>query len=71
MYLVDEINLNIDRINKKMKEKYSDVDWNVVEKRKYYEFEDVKSMKLGKVIELSFRVLYDELYDKLNLIFEK
>jgi len=71
MYLVDEINLNIDRISKKMKEKYSDVDWNVVEKRKYYEFEDVKSMKLGKVIELSFRVLYDELYDKLNLIFEK
>ena len=67
--LVNEIDKNIFKINAYIKDKYNNINWNIIESRKENNGE-YKALKLGKVWELANGVLYNELYKKLNNVLE-
>ncbi len=64
--LVDEINKNISKINYKIKEKYSNVNWDVINSKK----DDDNGLKLGKIWDLASGILEKELLENLNQILE-
>jgi len=71
--LIYEIDRNINKISPKIKEKYSTIDWNVIENRKHIDEktgERWNSMNIGKAWELASGVIKDELLDKLNKLLE-
>ena len=63
--LVNDIDMSINKINSKIKNKYNNINWNVITSRV-----DIDGLKLGKIWELATGVLENELYDKLNIILE-
>jgi len=67
--LVDNIELNLSRITDKLKKKYSNVNWDVINDLKNYD-DGFPSLKIGDVWNLSSNILYNQLYDNLNIILE-
>ena len=63
--LINDIDNNIMKISQKVKDKYSNIDWNIIESRKENDGE-YKTLKLGNVWALANGILYNELYEKLN-----
>ena len=68
--LVDKIDKNLNMISPKIKEKYHNIDWKVIEKRRHYDELFGPSLKLGETWILASKVLKDELLDNLNKILE-
>ena len=74
IYLIDQINNSIHKIGPKIKKKYFNIDWEVIEKRKYIDEktgERWNSMNLGEIWLLANGIIKDELLDKLNELLEK
>ena len=74
IYLIDQINNSIHKIGPKIKKKYFNIDWEVIEKRKYIDEktgERWNSMNLGDIWLLANGIIKDELLDKLNELLEK
>ena len=72
--LIYEIDNNLNKISPKVKEKYSNIDWKVIEKRKYIDEvtgERWNSMNVGETWILANGIIKDELLDKLNDLLEK
>ena len=72
--LIYEIDNNLNKISPKVKEKYSNIDWKVIEKRKYIDEvtgERWNSMNVGEAWILANGIIKDELLDKLNDLLEK
>ena len=67
--LVDKIDRNINIISPKIKRKYNNVNWNIIDSRKEID-NGIKILKLGKIWELSNGLLNKELYNNLNCILE-
>lgn len=67
--LVDKIDRNINIISPKIKRKYGNVNWNIIDSRKETD-NGIKILKLGKIWELSNGLLNKELYNNLNHILE-
>ena len=67
--LVDDIDSNICKIDFKIKNKYSNINWNVINLKKEDDG-DFKVLKLGKIWELANGILEKELYKQLNNILE-
>lgn len=67
--LVDKIDRNINIISPKIKRKYGNVNWNIIDSRKEID-NGIKILKLGKIWELSNGLLNKELYNNLNHILE-
>ena len=67
--LVDKIDRNINIISPKIKRKYSNVNWNIIDSRKEID-NGIKILKLVKIWELSNGLLNKELYNNLNHILE-
>ena len=67
--LVHNIEINIKKINSKVKKKYNNVNWKIIDL--YKETDDgYKILKLGKIWILSSGTLKRELYSKLRNILE-
>ena len=66
--LVDEIDVYLKKISKKIKSKYNNINWQVIEERKHNDDVFGPSLKLGKIWELSSGLLKTELLDNLNNI---
>lgn len=64
---IEEISDNLKRISDKLKKKYKNVPWEIIEKEKYVDDFFGSSMKIGKVYPLA-KSLYDSLYDGLMQI---
>lgn len=62
--LVDEITNNLNKINPKIKCKYNNINWNIMDSKKD------KKNKLGVIWDLASKTLEYELLDKLNKILE-
>lgn len=69
--LFNEIDNNMQKISSSIKQKYNNVNWNIIDSCKHYDFEDFQSLKLRDVMSLAFGGLYNELYDSLNTILEE
>ena len=67
--LVDKIDYNINKINSKIKSKYNDIDWNIIDSKKHDD-NGIKTIKLGEIWNLSSRLLENEMLNKLNKILE-
>ena len=68
--LVNQIEINLARINTKMKRKYANVNWDIIECYKELDG-DYKVLKMGKVWELANIVLKKELKRDLSNILKK
>lgn len=66
---IEDIDYNINKISKRLKKKYSFIDWNIIEKERYYDELVGKSMKLSKVWELA-STLYEQFYQSILGILE-
>lgn len=64
--LVDGIDDCINKISAKLKTKYNNINWQVIEERKHNDNVFGPSLKLGKTWELASGVLKSELLDGLN-----
>lgn len=67
--LIEELDENIDKIDCSLKEKYDEVDWDMVKKDKYIDDVFGTSMKLGDVWEIANKaheVLYNSVFNILN-----
>ena len=67
--LVDKIDENINKINSKIKSKYNDIDWNIIDSKKHDD-NGIKTLKLGEIWKLSSGLLENEMLNKLNKILE-
>lgn len=67
--LVDKIDKNINKINSKIKSKYNDVEWNIIDSKKDND-NGIKTLKLGKIWNLSSGLLENEMLNKLKKILE-
>ncbi len=67
--LMEDIEKSLKKVSKELKKKYSFIDWDVIEKERYYDEVIGKSMKLGKVWKLA-STLYEQLYSSINHILE-
>lgn len=63
-----KINDNIKNINQNIKNKYKNINWNVIEENIYNDKVFKDSIKLSKIWNLSNNLLYNELYNQLNII---
>ena len=63
--LVDAIDECLKKISKKLKEKYNNINWQVIEERKYNDNVFGSSLKLGEIWKLASGVLKSELLDSL------
>ena len=67
--LVNDIEINLKKINFKVKEKYNDINWKIFDD--YYEKDDGFIVrKLGKIWILANGILKKELYNQLRNILE-
>lgn len=67
--LVNDIDINLKKINFKVKEKYNDINWKIFDD--YYEKDDGFIVrKLGKIWILANGILKKELYNQLRNILE-
>ena len=64
--LVDEIDKNISKINSKIKDKYNNVNWDVINSKK----EEDNGLKVGEIWDLASGILENELLESLNQILE-
>lgn len=73
--LVHDVELYIDKISNNIKNKYINIDWNIIKKLYEYDGENngkkIYSLKLGKIWELASHLLYDNFYNKLKTVLEK
>lgn len=67
--LVDKTDENINKINSKIKSKYNNIDWNIIDSKKD-DYNGMQSLKLGEIWNLASGVLEDGLLDGLNKILE-
>jgi len=65
--LVNEVEININKISTKVKRKYDNVNWHVIDSYKEDDGE-LKILKMGKVWELANTVLKKELKSNLSYI---
>lgn len=68
--LVSKIDKSIDNISDKIKIKYSNIKWDIIESRKHND-NDYKALTIGNVWKLSNGILEDELLKGLKSILEK
>ena len=61
-----KINTFINSLDKQIKEKYNNINWNIIQNNMYYDEIFKESIKLNKVWILSNELLYTELYLKLK-----
>ena len=71
IYLLNEIEINLKKISIKIKDKYKNVDWDIIKKEKHYDDVFGESLNLGKTWKLSSTILKDELLDNLILLLEE
>ena len=69
--LLNEIELNINKINIKIKNKYNNIDWKIIEKEKKYDDVFGESLNLGKAWELSSTILRNSLLNDLIKLLEQ
>lgn len=69
--LLNEIEVNINTVNKKIKDKYKNIDWEIIGKEKEYDELFEESLNLGKVWELSSCSLKNELLNNLFILLEQ
>ena len=67
--LVDEIDKNISKINSKIKGKYNNINWDVINSKKEDD-NGIKILKLRKIWDLASGILENELLENLNKILE-
>lgn len=67
--LVYKIEINLNKISSKIKKKYNNVNWNIIDSLKEND-NDYMILKLGKTWKLSNGILKKELYHKLRNILE-
>ena len=67
--LVDEIDKNISKINSKIKDKYNNINWDVINSKKEDD-NGIKILKLRKIWDLASGILENELLENLNKILE-
>lgn len=65
--LVNEVEINLNKISPKVKKKYDKVNWRVIDSYKEADGE-FRILKLGKIWELASNVLKNELKQKLSNI---
>ena len=65
--LVDEIDDSLIDINEKLKNKYKNINWNIISSQKNNE----QSLTVGKVWELSSHLLKDDIYNELKSLLSK
>ena len=68
--ILQEIELNLDKISIKIKEKYKNIDWDIIKKEKHYDEVFEESLNLGKAWILASATLKDNLLNKLILLLE-
>ena len=69
--LINTIDNNLKGISQSLKEKYSSINWNIIENQKHDDEFFGPSLKLGKIWILSNGLLKDELLNNLNKLLEK
>ena len=69
-HLIDRIDKNINKINPKIKNKYNNIKWNIIDSKKE-EDKGLKTLKIGKVLDLAFNMSENNLLEKLNKILEE
>ena len=65
--LVNEIDDSLIDINEKLKNKYKNINWNIISSQKNNE----QSLTVGKVWELSSHLLKDDIYNELKSLLSK
>lgn len=65
IHLIEEVDTCIKKLSNALREKYKEVDWNIIDNTRYVDEVMGKSMKVGKAWEVACS-LYDLIYDKLN-----
>lgn len=68
--IVSEIENNINKINTKIKNKYDNIDWQIISKQKHHDDILGESITIGKVWELASTTLNDKLLEDLLKILE-
>lgn len=68
--LLYEIELNINKINNKVKTKYNKIDWKIITKEKKYDDGVGALLNIGKAWELSSVILKDDFLNDLNHLLE-
>lgn len=68
--ILQEIELNLDKISIKIKEKYKNIDWDIIKKEKHYDEVFGESLNLGKAWILVSTTLKDNLLNKLIALLE-
>lgn len=66
---IEDIDDNLKKISKKLKEKYNSIDWKIIEKERYSDEVFGKCMKLDKAWQLA-STLYGQLYSSFVTILE-
>lgn len=69
--ILHEIELNLDKISIKIKEKYKNIDWDIIKKEKHYDEVFGESLNLGKAWILASTTLKDNLLNKLIALLEE
>lgn len=69
--LLDEIELNLEKIDSNIKNKYKDYNWNIIKKEKIEDEVFGSSYNLESVWKLSSSILKNELLNNLNTLLEK
>lgn len=69
--ILHEIEFNLDKVSIRIKEKYKDIDWNIIKKEKDYIEGACVGINLGKAWMLVSITLKDELLNKLTFLLEE
>jgi len=69
--LLNQIELNINKINNKIKNKYNNIDWKIIEKEKKYDDVFGESLSIGKTWDLSSNILKNTLLNDLIKLLEE
>ena len=67
--LIEDIDDNLKKISKKLKQKYNSIDWKIIEKERYSDEVFGNCMKLDKAWQLA-STLYGQLYSSFVAILE-
>ena len=71
LVLLNEIEFNLNKINSKIKDKYKNIDWSIIEKEKYYDDVFGESINVGKAWILVSSTLKNELLNNLIILLEE
>lgn len=66
--LVSEIEVNLSKVNRNIKDKYKYINWDIIQKAKKYDEVFGESFNLGEVWELASITLKNELFNDLEMV---